>query len=109
VPLPPEVVAAVGDVTVGTTSVAERLERLEAALRLLPPAERRAVLAAHASDESGVAEVAEALHLSDEEADALTRSAVQLLRGALADLGPEPPPSYATVQPRRSAAKRRAD
>src|SRR6266702_3206836 len=51
VPLPPEVVAAVADAAAAGTPEAELLERLESALRLLPPAERRAVLTAHADDE----------------------------------------------------------
>lgn len=97
VPLPPDVVAAVGDVTDGTTSEAELLERLESALRLLPAAERRAVLTAHA-DDAGVEGVAKALALSDEDADALTRSAVQLLRGALADLEPDAPPPFGSAR-----------
>lgn len=105
VPLPPDVVAAVGDVHPGTTAEAELLERLEAALRLLPAAERRAVLTAHADDE-GVEGVAALLDLSDEDADALTRSAVQMLRGALADLEPEPPLAYGEVRQRHSAARR---
>ena len=108
VPLPPEVVESLSDPTVDTTAAAELLERLESALRLLPAAERRAVLAAHA-DDGGVALVAEQLDLSPEEAEALTRSAVQLLRGALADLEPEAAPGYASVPPRQSAAKPRAD
>jgi DNA-directed RNA polymerase specialized sigma24 family protein len=108
VPLSPDVVAAVADPAVGTTPSAELLERLEAALRLLPAAERNAVLAAH-SDDGGVANVVEQLAISAEDADALTRSAVQLLRGALADLEPEPAPDYASVARRTSAAKKRAE
>jgi DNA-directed RNA polymerase specialized sigma24 family protein len=101
VPLPPEIVAAVGDRTVGTTPEAELLERLESALRLLPAAERNAVLTAHADDE-GVDGVARLLDLSDEDADALTRNALQLLRGALSDVEPEAP-AYGAVSRRRSA------
>ena len=100
VPLPPDVVAAVADATVDATPEAELLERLESALRLLPAAERRAVLTAHADDE-GVAGVAAALALSDEDADALTRSGLQLLRGALADLDAAEAPMYGTLQRRR--------
>ena len=109
VPLPPDIVAAVGDPAAGATPEAELLERLEAALRLLPVAERNAVLTAHAAAE-GVAGVAAAFDLSDEDADALTRSGVQLLRGALADLEPEDVPAYGSITRRPSAApKRRAD
>jgi DNA-directed RNA polymerase specialized sigma24 family protein len=103
VPLPPEVVAAVSDRTVGTTAEAELLERLESALRLLPAAERNAVLTAHADDE-GVGAVARLLDLSDEDADALTRNAVQLLRAALSDVDPEAP-AYGAVSRRRSAGR----
>jgi DNA-directed RNA polymerase specialized sigma24 family protein len=108
VPLPPEVVAAVADRMVDATPEAELLERLESALRLLPAPERRAVLTAHADDE-GVAGVARLLDLSDEDADALTRSAVQMLRGALADLDEEPP-AYGTVhrEPRGDPEPERA-
>jgi DNA-directed RNA polymerase specialized sigma24 family protein len=105
--LPPDLIAEVGDPTDDTTPEAELLERLESALRLLPAAERNAVLTAHAADE-GVAGVAAALGLSDEDADALTRSGVQLLRGELADLEPDPAPAYGSV-PRRASVKRPAD
>lgn len=105
VPLPPEVVAAVGDPAADTTPAAELLERLEAALRLLPAAERHAALAAY-SGEGGVADVAAALDIPVEDAEALTRSAVQLLRGALADLEPEPAPDFAGIA-RRARTRRR--
>ena len=108
VALPPEVVAAVGDPTVDTTPSAELLERLESALRLLPAAERNAVLAAHAGD-GGIDHVAERLDISAADAEALTRSAVQLLRGALADLEPEAAPDFPRAPRRASAAKKRAD
>jgi DNA-directed RNA polymerase specialized sigma24 family protein len=108
VPLPPDAVAAVGDVHQDTTPEAELLERLESALRLLPAAERRAVLTAHANGE-GVAGVARLLGISAEDADALTRSAVQLLRGALADVDNGPAPAFGTIPSRLSAAKPRAD
>lgn len=108
VPLPPDVVSAVGDLAAGRTPEAELLERLDAALRLLPAAERNAVLTAH-SDSAGVAAVAAAYDLSPEDADALTRNAVQLLRGALADLEPDAAEQYGTVSRRPSAAKKRAD
>jgi DNA-directed RNA polymerase specialized sigma24 family protein len=101
VPLP-DIDVAVGDPTVDATAEAELLERLDSALRLLPAPERRAVLTAHAED-GGVAGVAAALDLSDEDADALTRNAVQLLRGALSDLEPAAAADYATLR-RRSRA-----
>jgi DNA-directed RNA polymerase specialized sigma24 family protein len=108
VPLPPDVVAAIGDTADGATPEAELLERLESALRLLPAAERRAVLTAHAAAE-GVEGVAKAFDLSDEDADALTRSAVQLLRASLADLDPEPAPPYGSLTRRPSATPKRVD
>jgi len=108
VPLPPEVVESISDRRADTTPTAELLERLESALRLLPAAERNAVLAAHA-DEGGAANVAADFGISAEDAEALTRNAVQLLRGALADLDPEPTPDYATVERPTTAAKRHAE
>ena len=109
VALPPEVVALVGDVAGEHTPEAELLERLESALRLLPAAERRAVLTAHASADASVADVAAAMDLSSEEAAALTRSGVQLLRGALADLDPEPKPDYGTLRGPGAAPKHRPE
>jgi DNA-directed RNA polymerase specialized sigma24 family protein len=83
-PLPPSVVAAVVD-TAPTTSRAELLHRLELALAELPPAERMAVVAAHGYQEGAVGAAIE-LDLETADADALTRNALQMLRGALADL-----------------------
>jgi DNA-directed RNA polymerase specialized sigma24 family protein len=103
IPLPPEVVAAISDATVGATPESELLERLESALRLLPAAERKAVLTAHFDDE-GVAGVAAALELSTEDAGALTMSAVQLLRGALSDLEPDAAPAFGSPTRNPSAA-----
>jgi len=105
VPLPPEVVAAVGDRTVGTTPSAEMLERLDAALRLLPAAERNAALLAYSGD-GGAGEVAAALGIPVEDAEALTRNAVQLLRGALADLDPEAAPDFAMIASRMRTRRR---
>ena len=109
VPLPPDVVAAVGDLAAGTTPEAELLERLDSALRLLPAAERNAVLTAHAAGGDPVAAVAAAYGLSHDDADALTRNAVQLLRGALADVDADAAQAYGTVARRPSVAKKRAD
>jgi DNA-directed RNA polymerase specialized sigma24 family protein len=83
-PLPPSVIAAVID-TAPTTSRAELLHRLELALAELPPAERMAVVAAHGYDEGPVGAAIE-LDLETDDADALTRNALQLLRAALADV-----------------------
>lgn len=108
VALPPEVVALVGDVTDGTTPESELLERLESALRLLPPAERRAALTAYSSD-AGLDHVADDMGLSPEDAEALTRNAVQLLRGALADLEPESAPDFPVLHGPGAKPKRRPD
>jgi DNA-directed RNA polymerase specialized sigma24 family protein len=83
-PLPPSVIAAVID-TAPTTSRAELLHRLELALAELPPAERTAVVSAHGYDEGPVGAAIE-LDLETDDADALTRNALQLLRAALADV-----------------------
>jgi DNA-directed RNA polymerase specialized sigma24 family protein len=83
-PLPPSVVAAVID-TAPVTSRAELVHRLELALAELPPAERMAVVAAYGYDEGAVGAAIE-LDIETGDADALTRNALQMLRGALADL-----------------------
>src|SRR3954467_3684033 len=81
--LPPSVIDAVIDTT-PQTSRAELLHRLELALAALPPAERTAVVAAHGYSEGPVGAAVE-LDIEAADADALTRNALQLLRGALAD------------------------
>ena len=86
-PLPPSVIAQVEDTSPGT-SRAEVLDRLEAALAALPPAERTAVVAAHGYGEGPVGAAIE-LDLDGAEADALARNGLQLLRAALADLEDE--------------------
>jgi len=83
-PVPPHVAAAVQD-DAPTVSEAALLDRLERALAALPAAERSAVVAAHGYGEGPVGAAVE-LDLSPEDADALTRSGLQLLRAALADL-----------------------
>jgi DNA-directed RNA polymerase specialized sigma24 family protein len=83
-PLPPSVVNSVID-TAPVTSRAELLHRLELALAELPAAERTAVVAAHGFGEGPTGAAVE-LDLDSGDADALTRSALQLLRAALADL-----------------------
>ena len=82
--LPPSYVAQVADTT-PVTSRAELLDRLEAALAALPPAERTAVVAAHGYGEGPVGAAME-LELDGADADALTRNALQLLRASLEDL-----------------------
>lgn len=83
-PLPPHVIAAVADPG-PTNPEAELLDRLERALAALPAAERTAVVAAHGFGEGAVGAAVE-LDLDPADADALTRSSLQLLRAALDDL-----------------------
>jgi DNA-directed RNA polymerase specialized sigma24 family protein len=77
-------VAGVAD-TAPSTSRAELLHRLELALAALPPAERMAVVSAHGYGEGPVGAAVE-LDMDSEDADALTRNALQLLRAALSGL-----------------------
>jgi DNA-directed RNA polymerase specialized sigma24 family protein len=91
----------------GALCDAELFDRLEAALAALPPAERAAAVVAFGMDE-GTPGVAAELHLTEGDAEALTRSALQLLRGALADLElgrqPSPFPRLVSRGRRRPAA-----
>ena len=84
-PLPPHVVAAVRDST-GPVSEAALLDALERALAALPAPERAAVVAAVGYGEGPVGAAME-VELDPEEADALARNGLQLLRAALADVG----------------------
>lgn len=70
---------------------AELVARLEAALATLPEAERTAVIAAIGYAGGSVGAAME-LGLEVDDADALTRNGLQLLRGALADLDPHGQP-----------------
>lgn len=67
---------------------AELVRRLEVALAGLPDAERTAVVAALAYAGGSVGAAME-LGIEVRDADALTRSGLQLLRAALADLDPD--------------------
>jgi DNA-directed RNA polymerase specialized sigma24 family protein len=78
----------------------ELVARLYDALATLPPAERAAAVVAVGLGE-GAAGVAVELDLEPAEADALTRNAVQLLRGALADVDLDEPAFYARLERRR--------
>ena len=85
-PLPPHVVDSVSSRDLGDEAAESHLvDRLHEALSALPEAERRAVVAAHAYAEGPVGAAVE-LGLEVGEADAVARNALQLLRGALADL-----------------------
>ena len=82
-PVPPHVVNAVRD-TAPAVSEAALLDRLERAMAALPAPERAAVVAAVGYDEGPVGAAME-VELDPEQADALARNALQLLRAALAD------------------------
>lgn len=85
-------------------SDAELVERLHAALAELPPAERAAAVVAIGLDE-GV----EAIDLPAEDAEALTRNALQLLRGALADADLDDGTVYARVRGSRRTGPARPE
>src|SRR3954447_738352 len=69
-------------------SEAELLSRLEQALAALPPEERAAAVVAFGLGE-GSTGVAVELDLETQDAEALARSALQLLRAAMADVDPD--------------------
>ena len=83
-PLPPHVVDAVRDDTPAHSEAAV-LDRLERALAAMPAAERAAVVAAVGYDEGAVGAAME-VELDPEQADALARAGLQLLREAMAEL-----------------------
>lgn len=78
----------------------ELVARLYEALAALPPPERAAAVVAFGLGE-GPAGVAVELGLDPEDADALARNAVQLLRGALADVDLDEPVHHARLSRRR--------
>ena len=102
-PLPPEVAAKATQPTAASAD-AELLDRLSDALSALPPAERAAAVVAFGLDE-GSGGVALGQELSAEDAEALTRNALQLLRGAMADAEADEGESFARL---RSARRRSA-
>jgi DNA-directed RNA polymerase specialized sigma24 family protein len=85
----------------GGTPDAELLDLLEAALAQLPSAERAAVMTAYGYGEGSQA-VAADLGIAEADAEALTRNALQLLRGALGDAESDETPLY----PRLGRSKR---
>ncbi len=85
-PLPTHVVEAVAAAE-PELSHPELLDRLDRALAALPDAERAAVVAAHGYGEGPVGAAME-LEAEVDEADALARNGLQLLRAALGDLEP---------------------
>ncbi len=103
-PLPPEVLAAVADVERGTPD-AEVLARLEEALAALPASERHAVVAALGYGED--AEVlAQEMGVSCSDAELIVRNALQLLRGALADVEVDTRAVHGSITRLQGAAKR---
>ena len=86
----------------------ELVARLYDALAMLPPAERAAAVVAFGLGE-GPQGVAEELALDVEDADALTRNALQLLRGALGDLDLDDPVYYGRLERRRGHRTARPD
>ena len=85
----------------------ELVARLYDALADLPPAERAAAVVAFGFSE-GHAGVAEELGIAEEDADALTRNALQLLRGALGDVDLDDPVFYGRLH-RRGTRRPAAD
>jgi hypothetical protein len=80
----------------------ELVARLYEALATLPPAERAAAVVAIGLGEGPVG-VAMELGVDPEDADAITRNALQLLRGALADVDLDEPAYYGRLERRRGA------
>jgi DNA-directed RNA polymerase specialized sigma24 family protein len=78
----------------------ELVARLYEALAALPPAERSAAVVAFGLGE-GHRGVAAELGLPDDDADALTRNALQLLRGALGDVDLDDPVFFGRLERRR--------
>lgn len=85
---------------------AELLAELEAALASLPAPERAAAMIAFGLDEGSIG-VAMELELSEADADALVRSALQLLRGRLADTPMDSGELYARLRARRRHGNQR--
>lgn len=78
----------------------ELVARLYEALATLPPAERSAAVVAFGLGE-GHHGVAEELGIDADDAEALTRNALQLLRGALGDIDLDDPVFYGQLPRRR--------
>jgi DNA-directed RNA polymerase specialized sigma24 family protein len=105
-PLPREVIenSPAGGAALGEDDLAMRLRE---ALASLPQSERTAAIVAFGLDE-GTSGVADQLELSEEDADAITRNALQLLRGALADVDLDDDQIYARLARRRRLPARGA-
>jgi DNA-directed RNA polymerase specialized sigma24 family protein len=96
----------VAGVDAGTPD-AELLDWLEAALAQLPSPERAAVMTAYGYGEGSEA-VASDLGLDGIDAEALSRNALQLLRGALADAEPDERQRYPRLAPRNARRNTKA-
>jgi DNA-directed RNA polymerase specialized sigma24 family protein len=86
----------------------ELVARLYDALAALPPAERAAAVVAFGFSE-GPGGVADELGIDVEDADALTRNALQLLRGALGDIDLDDPVFFGRLERRRGHRTGRTD
>jgi DNA-directed RNA polymerase specialized sigma24 family protein len=86
----------------------ELVARLYEALADLPPDERAAAVVAFGMGE-GHEGVAEELGLDPDDADALTRNALQLLRGALDDIDLNDPAFFGTLERRKGHRTARPD
>ena len=86
----------------------ELVARLYEALADLPPAERSAAVVAFGLGE-GHQGVAEELGIDAADADALTRNALQLLRGALGDIDLDDPAFFGRLERRRGHRTARPD
>jgi len=86
----------------------ELVARLYEALADLPPDERAAAVVAFGMGE-GHEGVAEELGLDPDDADALTRNALQLLRGALDDVDLNDPAFFGTLERRKGHRTQRTD
>src|SRR4051794_37650274 len=86
----------------------ELVARLYEALAELPPAERSAAVVAFGLGE-GHHGVAEELAIDLADADALTRNALQLLRGALGDVDLDDPAFFGRLERRRGHRTARPD
>jgi DNA-directed RNA polymerase specialized sigma24 family protein len=105
-PLAAALVEDVAAVDPGTPD-SELLDRLADALARLPSAERAAVMTAYGYDEGSEA-VAADLGLDTMDAEALSRNALQLLRGALADTEPDDRTQYPRLAARRTRGNTKA-
>jgi hypothetical protein len=81
----------------------ELIARLYEALATLPDAERAAAVVAIGFDQGPVGAAME-LGIDPEDADAVTRNALQLLRGALADVDLDEPAFFGRLERRRGGS-----